>query len=94
MHLYEVLKRPIVTEKSSSLQSERKYTFEVSLKANKYQVKSAVEKAFKVQVITVKMITVPGKLRRVGKRQVMTHPWKKAVVTLKADNKIEFFEGV
>ncbi|HJX70233.1 MAG TPA: 50S ribosomal protein L23 [Dehalococcoidia bacterium] len=94
MHLYEVLRRPIITEKNTALQEQNKYAFEVAARANKYQVKQAVEKAFKVEVVAVNMITVPGKTRRVGRRQVKTSPWKKAVVTLKVGQKIEFFEGV
>ena len=94
MHLYEVLRRPIITEKSTALQEQNKYAFEVTGKANKHQVRQAVEKAFKVKVVAVNMITVPGKTRRVGRRQVKTSSWKKAMVTLEAGQKIEFFEGV
>jgi len=94
MHLYEVLTRPLITEKNSTLQVLNKYAFEVAEKANKPQVKQAVEKAFKVKVTAVNMITVPGKLRRVGRQQVLTRSWKKAVVTLKPGDKIEIFEGV
>ena len=94
MHLYEVLRRPIITEKNTALQEQNKCTFEVARKANKYQIKEAVEKAFKVRVVAVNVITVPGKTRRVGRRQVKTSPWKKAVVTLKEGDKIELFEGV
>jgi large subunit ribosomal protein L23 len=94
MHLYEVLRRPIITEKNTALQEQNKYAFGVAARANKYQVKQAVEKAFKVEVVAVNMITVPSKTRRVGRRQVKTSPWKKAVVTLKVGQKIEFFEGV
>ncbi len=94
MHLYEVLRRPIVTEKNTALQEQSKYAFEVAVKANKHQVKQAVEKAFNVKVVSVNMITVPGKTRRVGRRQVQTSPWKKAMVTLEAGHKIEFFTGV
>jgi len=94
MHLYDVLRRPLVTEKNSILQAQGKYAFEVAKEANKPQVKQAVEKAFKVKVATVNMITVSGKERRVGRRVVQTPPWKKAVVTLRPGDKIEFFEGV
>ncbi len=94
MHLYQVLRRPIITEKNTALQEQNKYAFEVAGKANKPQVKQAVEKAFKVKVVGVNVLTVPGKTRRVGRRQVKTASWKKAVVTLKAGQKIEFFEGV
>lgn len=94
MHLYQVLRRPLITEKNTALQEQNKYAFEVAGKANKNQVKQAVEKAFKVKVVGVNVLTVPGKTRRVGRRQVKTSPWKKAVVTLEAGQKIEFFEGV
>ena len=94
MHPYEVLRRPIISEKNTALQEQNKYVFEVAQEANKHQVKQAVEKAFKVRVVAVNMITVPGKTRRVGRRQVKTSSWKKAVATLEAGQKIEFFEGV
>jgi len=94
VHLYEVLRRPLITEKNTSLQAEGKYTFEVAREANKHQVKQVVEKAFKVKVTAVNIMTVPSKERRVGGRIVLTQPWKKAIVTLKPGDKIEFFEGV
>ncbi len=94
MHLYEVLRRPLITEKSASLQAEGKYAFEVAREANKHQVKQVVEKAFNVEVTAVNVLTVPGKGRRVGGRKVLTQPWKKAIVTLKPGDKIEFFEGL
>jgi len=94
MHLYEVLRRPLITEKNTILQAQSKYAFEVAKEANKPQIKQAVEKAFKVKVTTVNVMTVPGKMRRVGRRVVLTQSWKKAVVTLKPGDKIEFFEGV
>ncbi len=94
MHLYEVLRRPLITEKNTIMQQQNKYAFEVAKETNKPQVKQAVEQAFKVKVTTVNMIMVPGKSKRVGKRVIQTRPWKKAIVTLKAGNKIEFFEGV
>ena len=94
MHLYEVLRRPLITEKNTLLQAKGKYTFEVAREANKHQVKQVVEKAFKVKVTAVNIMTVPSKERRVGGRIVLTQPWKKAIVTLKLGDKIEFFEGV
>ena len=94
MHPYEVLRRPLITEKSTDLQAQGKYAFEVAGKANKSQIKQAVEKAFKVEVTTVNVMTVRGKRRRLGRRQLPAHPWKKAIVTLKAGDKIEIFEGV
>jgi len=94
MHLYDVLRRPFVTEKNTILQAQNKYAFEVAKEANKPQIKQAVEKAFKVKVTTVNVTKVPGKMRRVGRRLVLTRPWKKAIVTLRPGDKIEFFEGV
>ncbi len=94
MHLYEVLRRPLITEKNTLLQGQNKYVFEVMDKANKPLIKQAVEKAFKVKVSAVNVVTVPGKTRGVGRRAVLTQPWKKAIVTLKPGEKIEFFEGV
>jgi large subunit ribosomal protein L23 len=94
MHLYNVLRRPLVTEKNTMLQAQNKYAFEVAKEANKPQIKQAVEKAFKVKVITVNVTKVSGKARRVGRRIVQTSPWKKAIVTLRSGDKIEFFEGV
>jgi len=94
MHLYEVLRRPLITEKSTALQAMNKYAFEVADGANKPMVKQAVEKAFKVTVTGVNVVTMRGKTRRMGRREITTNPWKKAVVTLKPGDKIEFFEGV
>ena len=94
MHLYEVLRRPLITEKNTVLQAQNKYAFEVAEKANKLQVKQAVEKAFKVKVTKINMLTVPGKTRRVKRQLVQTRSWKKAIVTLRERDKIEFFEGV
>jgi len=76
------------------LQAQGKYVFEIAREANKQQIKQAVEKAFKVKVLAVNVMTVSGKTRRVGRRQVLTQSWKKAIVTLKPGDKIEFFEGV
>ena len=94
MHLYEVLRRPLITEKNAALQAQGKYAFEIAGEATKHQVKQAVEKAFKVKVTAVNVMTVPGKTRRIGKREVLTPSWKKAFVTLNPGDKIELFEGV
>lgn len=94
MHLYEVLRRPLITEKNTALQAHGKYAFEVAGESNKQQIKEAVEKAFKVKVLAVNVMTIHGKMRRVGRRQVLTQSWKKAIVTLKPGDKIELFEGV
>ena len=93
-NLYEVLRRPIITEKATNLQALGKYVFQVAPGANKLQIKDAVELAFKVKVRAVNVMTVPGKTRRYGRRQVKTPSWKKAVVTLRGGHKIQFFEGV
>jgi large subunit ribosomal protein L23 len=94
MHIYEVLRRPVITEKSTELQTRNKYAFEIAEGANKPMIKQAVEKAFKVKVTGVNVVTMRGKMRRVGRKMVMTAPWKKAIVTLRPGDKIEFFEGV
>ncbi len=94
MHLYEVLRRPLITEKNTMLQAQGKYAFEIAREANKPHIKQAVEKAFKVKVLAVNVMTVPGRTRRIGRRQVLTQSWKKAIVTLKPGDKIELFEGV
>ena len=94
MHLYQVLQRPLITEKATLLKDEDKYAFEVATKANKPQIKKAVERAFKVEVIKVNVLTVPGKTKRFGKKQVTGSSWKKAIVTLAPGQKITFFEGV
>jgi large subunit ribosomal protein L23 len=94
MHLYEVLRRPLITEKNTLLQAQGRYAFEVADKANKQQIRQAVEAAFKVKVTAVNVMTVSGKKSRMGGREVQSPPWKKAVVTLKLGEKIELFEGV
>ncbi|HUV45244.1 MAG TPA: 50S ribosomal protein L23 [Dehalococcoidales bacterium] len=94
MHLYDVLRRPLVTEKNAILQMAGKYAFEVTGVATKPQIRQAVEQAFKVKVTAVNVMTVPGKERRIGRRQAQTPSWKKAIVTLQPGDKIEFFENV
>ncbi len=94
MNLFDVIRRPLVTEKNTVLQAQGKYAFEVADGANKVMVKDAVEKAFKVTVLSVNMLTVRGKEKRIGRRLIAGSPWKKAVVTLKAGDKITIFEGV
>ena len=94
MHLYEVLRRPLVTEKNAALQALGKYAFDVDEVATKRQVKQAVEKAFKVSVTAVNVMMVPGKTKRIGRREVKTQSWKKAIVTLKPGDKIELFENL
>lgn len=97
MHPYEVLKRPVITEKSTLMQEQaNQYVFEVDRRANKLQVKHAVEERFNVIVVDVNIINMKAKTRRRGRRStaVRVVPWKKAVVTLAPDDSIQLFEGV
>jgi large subunit ribosomal protein L23 len=93
-----ILKRPIVTEKITGLQERRQFSFEVSLDANKIQIAQAVEKKFKVTVTSVRTMTVKGKrktqLTRKGRFEGRKNTWKKAIVTLKEGDKIDYFENV
>jgi large subunit ribosomal protein L23 len=95
MDPYQVLIRPIITEKSS-YQSDNlhRYTFEVDVRANKHVIKRAVEQAFNVDVVAVNVMRVRGKQRRWGRIVGRTKDWKKAVVTLRPGQTIQFFEGV
>jgi large subunit ribosomal protein L23 len=95
MHLYEILKRPITTEKSNRLKDEkRQYAFEVDLRATKPQIKEAVETAFKVEVLNVNVMNMSHKRRHYGRRVVYKPVWKKAIVTISASQRIDMFEGV
>lgn len=95
MHVYEVLKRPVLTEKSNyQADALHRYTFEVDPRANKHQVRQAVEEIFKVTVANVNMMKVRGKNRRLGRHTGRTPDWKKAIVTVAPGESISFFEGV
>jgi large subunit ribosomal protein L23 len=96
MHVYQILKRPVVTEKSiAQAAAANQYTFEVDLRANKMQIKDAVETAFNVAVTEVRIVRIPAKRGRYGRLIVTKKPaYKKAVVTLARGNTIQFFEGV
>jgi len=96
MNVYQVLKRPILTEKTDYQRDNNQYIFEVAHQANKLQVKEAVEKLFDVQVVAVNTMIVKPKRRRLGRKVIITRPgWKRAVVTLAPGERIqEFFEGV
>lgn len=93
-----ILKRPIVTEKITAMQDQRHYAFEVEQGANKIEIAKAVEKKFKVTVLGVRTILVKGKrktqLTRRGRFEGRTNSWKKAIVTLKEGDKIDYFENV
>jgi large subunit ribosomal protein L23 len=93
--LYTILKRPIITEKGT-LQKEKynRVTFEVELKANKIEIKQAVEKLFRVKVLKVNVMNIAGKKKRLGRNLGKRSDWKKAIITLKEGERIEFFEGI
>jgi len=90
----DILRKPVVTEKSTSLLQDNKYTFIVDPAANKTEIKQAVESIFKVKVTKVNTLRVKGKIKRVRNIPGKTPDYKKAVVTLKAGDKIEIFEGM
>ena len=95
-HYQDIIIPPIVTEKSMSMMDERKYTFKVDKRANKFQIKDAIEKLFDgVKVENISTMNISGKKVRSGAK-IGKHPdWKKAIVTLTEDsNEIEFFEGM
>ena len=93
MEARDILIRPIVTEKSTALMEQGKYTFRVPLAATKIQIRQAVEQIFKVKVQAVNTMRYEGKLQRMGRTQGRRSDWKKAVVTLKTGEAIELFEG-
>lgn len=93
MEARDILIRPIVTEKSTALMEQSKYTFRVPLAATKIQIRQAVEQIFKVKVQAVNTMRYEGKLKRMGRTQGRRSDWKKAVVTLKPGEAIELFEG-
>jgi len=94
LHPYEVIVRPLITEKATILAGDHKYAFEVDRRANKNQIREAVQKAFNVHVSAVNTMNVRGKERHMGRRVTRTRSWKKAIVTLQAGDTIEIFEGV
>lgn len=90
----DVIIRPVVSEKSMGLMEENKYTFIVDPKANKLEIKHAVQELFKVKVDKVYTLKVRGKKRRQGRYEGYTPDRKKAIVQLRAGDKIEIFEGL
>lgn len=94
IHPYGILLRPIITEKSTVLTGANKYVFEVDVRANKNQIREAVQVAFGVTVADVNTMNMKGKPKRFGRRVVNRPDWKKAVVTLVPGDKIELFEGI
>ncbi len=99
METYEVLLRPVVSEKSTELASQNKYTFAVSTRSNKIEIRRAVEDRYKVHVHSVRTITMPAKEKGAGfvasnkRRRGLVSPWKKAIITLVSGDRIEDFFG-
>lgn len=91
----QIIKRPLVlTEKGNSLrEQENQYLFEVASKANKAQIRDAVETLFSVKVEKVHTMIVRGRMRRMGRGHAKTPNWKKAIVSLRDGESIDFFEG-
>lgn len=93
MNMYDVIKKPLVTEKSTIEKDARNIiALEVDRNANKIEIKQAVEKLFKVEVDNVNTVNVAGKMKRVGKHIGKRSNWKKAYVTLKEGSNVDFFE--
>ena len=93
---YDIIIKPVLTEKSYDAMAEKKYTFQVAINANKTEIKYAIEEIFDgVKVESVNTMRTEGKMKRQGRTQGRTPEVKKAIVTLKKDSKgIEFFEGM
>jgi large subunit ribosomal protein L23 len=93
MPLSSILKRPIITERSTLLKEEGKYVFEVDPSATKGQIREVVERVFRVDVIAVNTMNISGKLRRrMGPRSGYRSDWKKAIVSIKKGQEIKFAE--
>ena len=91
---YEILRRPLITEKSTTeKEMSNKLVFEVDQRANKIEIKQAVEQMFKVNVLDVTTMMMRGKKKRVGRFLTKRPDWKKAMVTIKPGQRVEFFEG-
>ena len=91
---FDILRRPVITEKSTDMQERGRYVFEVSPDATKHQIQRAVMEAFDVKVIKVNTMNVRGKSKRFGPRISAKRSWKKAIVTLAPGDTITIFEGV
>ena len=92
--LQTIIRRPWITEKSTRQKEEGgQYVFEVHRDANKIEIQAAVERLFKVKVLQVRTSNVMGKIKRLGKRYGKRPDWKKAIITLKEGDRIDFFEG-
>ena len=95
MSPYEVIRRPVNTEKSRDMAAENQYVFEVNLRANKTQIRDAIQTIFKVSVVQVHVMNFAPKYGRWGRKHVKRSPaWKKAIVTVAQGQKLDIFEGV
>jgi len=94
MDIYQIIKRPLVTEKTTLAKEANKYHFEVDRRANKIEIGQAVEKLFKVKVLNVRTMNIAGKKKRVGRVLGRKRDWKKAIVTLAPGSSIEIFQKV
>lgn len=95
MNIYDVIKKPMITEKGSRIKEElNKIVLHVDSEANKMEIRQAVEAVFKVKVEDVATMNFKGKRKRLGVRQGVRSDWKKAVVTLKKGETVEYLEGV
>ncbi len=91
--VYEVIKRPVISEKSTALaEVANRYAFEVAPQANKQEIREAVQRLFNVKVREVRTMMMHGKVKRVGRFETKRPNWKKAIVTLTEGQKIDFFQ--
>lgn len=95
MQIEQILVKPLLTEKTSEqTENHNRYAFKVLRKANKFQIKDAVEKMFDVKVVNVKTAVIAGKVKRSGKTFAKTSSWKKAYIQIAEGQKLELFKGI
>ncbi|MDN4527198.1 50S ribosomal protein L23 [Fictibacillus fluitans] len=95
MDARDIIKRPVITERSTEIMADGKYTFEVDTRATKTQIKSSLEEIFGIKVASVNTVNSKGKFKRVGRHSGYTSKRKKAIITLTPESKeLDFFEGV
>lgn len=94
MEMIKILKKPVISEKSFAHAEDSKFVFIVDIRANKIEIKKAIEKLFKVTVLEVRTVVMKGKVKRVGRKLGKRSDFKKAYVTLKEGDKIEEFKGI
>ena len=95
MSQYDIIRRPLITEKTSiQKETANQLTFEVDRRANRIEIRRAIERIFNVRVATVRTMQVKGKVKQRGRIVGKRRDWKKAIVTLRPGERIDFFEGV